>query len=81
MPVPTRPTVRQIAQDLMSKATLLGSDVDGLLSRAAEDGKLTTSERKQIRMVIDKFAEAGGSDEAVTRLKGFLDIRGDALPS
>jgi hypothetical protein len=44
-----------------------------------EDGKLTTSERKQIRMVIDKFAAAGNSDEAVTRLKGFLDIRGDVL--
>jgi hypothetical protein len=80
MPVTNKPTVRQIAQDLLTKPSLQRSDVDGLLDRAMEDGKLTTAERKQIRMVIDKFAQVGGaSDEAITRLKGFLDIRGDSL--
>lgn len=80
MPV-IKPSVRQIAQDLLTKPTLARGDVDGLLSRAMEDGKLTTTERKHIRMVIDKFAATGNSDEAVKRLTGFLDIRGDALRS
>lgn len=79
MPVTSTPSVRDLAQALLAKPKLARSDVDGLLSRALQDQKLTTAERTQIRTVVDKFAQQQDSADAVQRLRSFLDIRGDTL--
>jgi hypothetical protein len=79
MPITNRPSVRDIATSLLTKPKLDSVDVDQLLNRALEDAKLTTSERTQIRTVLDKFAQSADSADAVKRLKTYLDVRGDDL--
>lgn len=79
MPVTNSPSVRDLAQGLLAKQKLARSDVDGLLTRALQDNKLTTAERTQIRSVVDKFAAQLDSADAVQRLRSFLDIKGDTL--
>ncbi|MBI1945133.1 MAG: hypothetical protein HYS27_05525 [Deltaproteobacteria bacterium] len=79
MPVSNSPSVRDLATALLAKQKLARTDVDGLLTRALEDQKLTTAERTQIRSVVDKFAAQTDSADAVQRLRSFLDIKGDTL--
>ena len=79
MPVTNAPSVRDLAQALLQKQKLARADVDGLLQRALDDQKLTSTERTHIRSVVDKFAAQVDSADAVQRLRSFLDIRGDTL--
>ena len=79
MPVTNAPSVRDLAQALLQKQKLARADVDGLLQRALDDQKLTSTERTHIRTVVDKFAAQVDSADAVQRLRSFLDIRGDTL--
>src|SRR4051812_20934300 len=72
-------SVRDLAQSLISKPAIKRSDVDGLLKQAMADGKLTSTEKKHIQSVVDKFAAQTDSKDAVVRLQGFLDMRGDAF--
>src|SRR6185503_13942818 len=72
-------SVRDLATSLLSKSKIQRSAVDGLLKQAMQDGKLTTTERHHIQTVVDKFATQTDSADAVGRLKGFLDIKGDAV--
>src|ERR1044071_1463814 len=72
-------SVRDLASSLLSKSKIARSDVDGLLKQAMQDGRLTTTERKHIQSVVDKLAAQTDSADAVSRLKGFLDIKGDSL--
>jgi hypothetical protein len=79
MAATSRTSVRDLAQSLLDKERLERADVDVLLSRAMEEGRLTSRARGHIRSVIEKFEEQDASAEAVRLLRSFLDIRGDAL--
>lgn len=80
-PSTSPPSVRALALALLEKPRLAAIDVDTILRRAMEDGRLTSRARGHIRSVIDHFEAQDESKEAVARLRAFLDIRRDALHS
>lgn len=72
-------SIRDLALALMTRPRLERDDVEALLRRVMDHGRLTSRERGHIRSLVDRFEGQSDSSEGVMRLRALLDIRNDAL--